>query len=241
MPRKPTPPSAKSTSKARPSAKAASLKRAYLARDDRRVALLDVAATVVETQGWPALSMMAVAEAAQVSRQLVYQHFASVDELMADTMSHLFRSRYENIRRSIGAAGNDLVGLVRIVEHETFAENPARVRALWQMITATYSDNAETSRMGRRLRHLLTNLWTPLLMRQLDLKEPQARALTWMLHMAFWGAHQLEHDGELSRKSANELFTWMLVKLMSGEEPAQSPPPTSAASKKPAPRRKGSN
>ncbi len=52
--------------------------RAYLARDDRRAALLDVAATVVETQGWPALSMISVAETAEVSRQLVYQHFTSV-------------------------------------------------------------------------------------------------------------------------------------------------------------------
>ncbi len=189
-------------------------KRAYLARDDRRLALLDVAATVVETQGWPALSMISVAETAKVSRQLVYQHFASVDELMADTMSHLFRSRYENIRSSIGDNGNDLAGLMRIVEQETFAENPARVRALWQMITATYSDNAETSRMGMRLRHLLTKLWTPVVMRQFALSEAQARALAWMLHMAFWGTHQLVHDGEISRKSGNELFTWMLMKLM---------------------------
>ncbi len=218
-------------------------KRAYLARDDRRLALLDVAATVVETQGWQALSMISVAETAQVSRQLVYQHFASVDELMADTMSHLFRSRYENIRSSIGNDSNDLASLMRIVEQETFAENPARVRALWQMITASYSDHAETSRMGMRLRHLLTKLWTPVVMQQLDLNETQARALAWMLHMAFWGAHQLVHDGELSRKSGNELFTWMLMKLMSGESlssaaPAPAKPATgkkpSARSKKPA-------
>ena len=213
-------------------------KRAYLARDDRRVALLDVAATVVETQGWPALSMISVAETAQVSRQLVYQHFASVDELMADTMSHLFRSRYENIRSSIGDNGNDLAGLMRIVEQETFAENPARVRALWQMITASYSDHAETSRMGMRLRHLLTTLWTPVVMQQLDLNESQARALAWMLHMAFWGAHQLAHDGEISRKTGNELFTWMLMKLMGPQPDGASSLPPPAAPKRQAPAKK---
>lgn len=203
-------------------------KRAYLARDDRRLALLDVAATVVEQQGWPALSMISVAETAKVSRQLVYQHFASVDELMADTMSHLFRSRYENIRAGIGESGGDLLGLMQLVERQTFGENPARVRALWQMITATYSDNAETSRMGTRLRHLLTKLWTPMVVQQFGLKEPEARALVWMLHMAFWGAHQLVHDGEISRKTGNELFAWMLVKLMSPE-----PDATPAAAAKP--------
>lgn len=212
-------------------------KRAYLARDDRRLALLDVAATVVEQQGWPALSMIAVAETAKVSRQLVYQHFASVDELMADTMSHLFRSRYESIRSGIGESSNDLPGLMQLVEQQTFGDNPARVRALWQMITATYSDNAETSRMGTRLRHLLTKLWTPMVVQQFGLKDAEARALVWMLHMAFWGAHQLVHDGEISRKTGNELFTWMLMRLMgpqaggAGDAPAAPKKPASKTTK----------
>jgi len=206
-------------------------KRAYLARDDRRLALLDIAATVVEQQGWPALSMISVAETAKVSRQLVYQHFSSVDELMADTMSHLFRSRYENIRSGIGESSSDLTGLMRLVEQQTFGDNPARVRALWQMITATYSDNAETSRMGTRLRHLLTKLWTPMVMQQFGLGEAQARTLVWMLHMAFWGAHQLVHDGEISRKSSNELFTWMLMKLMTPDAAAAAREAATPASK----------
>lgn len=195
----------------------ASPKRAYLARDDRRAALLDVAATVVVEQGWQALSMISVAETAEVSRQLVYQHFASVDELMADTMSHLFRDRFEKIRESIQANSGDLAGLMRIVGQQTFDEKPGHVRALWQMITATYSDNAETSRMGRRLRHLLTKLWSPLIAQQLSCSAEQSQAIAWMLHMSFWGAHQLVHDGEMSRKSADDLFTWMLLRLTSVE------------------------
>lgn len=195
----------------------ASPKRAYLARDDRRAALLDVAATVVVEQGWPALSMISVAETAQVSRQLVYQHFASVDELMADTMSHLFRDRFERLRESIQTHSSDLIGLVRIAGQQTFDDKPGHVRALWQMITATYSDNAETSRMGRRLRHLLTNLWSPIIKQQLACSPQQSQAIAWMLNMSFWGAHQLVHDGEMSRKSADDLFTWMLLRLMSPE------------------------
>lgn len=195
----------------------ASPKRAYLARDDRRAALLDVAATVVVEQGWPALSMISVAETAQVSRQLVYQHFASVDELMADTMSHLFRDRFEKIRESIQTNSSDLAGLMRIVGQQTFDEKPGHVRALWQMITATYSDNAETSRMGRRLRHLLTKLWSPIIAQQLSCSAEQSQAIAWMLHMSFWGAHQLVHDGEMNRKSADDLFTWMLLRLTSPE------------------------
>lgn len=200
-----------------------SVKRAYLPKDHRRRALLDIAAGVVENQGWQALSMISVAEAAQVSRQLVYQHFTSVDELMADTMSHLFRDRYEHIRGNIPSKVGDLAALVKMVEEQTFDEHPGRVRALWQMITATYSDNIETSRMSARLRHLLVKLWAPTMAQQFALPEPQSRAVAWMLLMAFWGAHQLEHDGEINRKTANELFTWMLLRLKGGEQLTAAP------------------
>jgi AcrR family transcriptional regulator len=188
-------------------------KRAYLSRDDRRTALLDVAAAVVETQGWQALSMISVAESAQVSRQLIYQHFASVDELMADTMSHLFRSRYESIRAGIAENPSDLSVLLRVVEQQTFGDSPERVRALWQMLTATYSDNAETRRMGQRLRHLLTKMWAPYMQQRLGLDAQRAQALSWMLNMAFWGAHQLVEEGELSRSAALELFAGLLMRL----------------------------
>lgn len=212
--------------------KVASNKRTYLARDDRRAALLDVAATVVEQQGWPALSMISVADAAKVSRQLVYQHFASVDELMADTMSHLFRERFETIRQNIQNNSGNLVELMKVVDKETFDAKPGRVRALWQMITATYSDNAETSRMGQRLRHLLTRLWAPMLAERVEFTAPQSEAMAWMLHMAFWGAHQLVHDGEIDRKTANELFGWMLMKLLSPDVAAAAPSAVKAAAKK---------
>lgn len=218
--------------------KVASKKRTYLARDDRRAALLDVAATVVEQQGWPALSMISVADAARVSRQLVYQHFASVDELMADTMSHLFRERFETIRQNIQNNSGNLVELMKVVDKETFDAKPGRVRALWQMITATYSDNAETSRMGQRLRHLLTRLWAPMLAERVEFSAPQSEAMAWMLHMAFWGAHQLVHDGEIDRKTANELFGWMLMRLLSPEPSGatSASAPTKSATKKPAAR-----
>lgn len=197
-------------------------KRAYLSRSDRRQALLDVAATVVEERGWPALSMIAVAEAGNISRQLVYQHFSSVDELMADTMSHLFRSRYENIRSSVqGASGDDFAGLLRVVHQLTFDDRPARVRALWQMMTATHTENAETGRMGARLRQLLSKLWTPMVEKQLGLEASRARAMAWMLNMAYWGAQHLVHDGDLSKEDAIELFTWMMLRLGS---PAHAPP-----------------
>lgn len=181
-------------------------KRRYLARDDRRSALLDVAAEVVEQQGWPALSMIAVADAAQVSRQLVYQHFESVDELMKDTMTHIFRDVYEGIRARIQSEPGKVMDVVLAAENMTFNLPPNRARALWQILTATTSGQADATRASRRIRHLVSKMWTPTVCMLYRVNEKDGQAMAWMLNMAFWGAHQLVEDGELDQAAASKLF-----------------------------------
>lgn len=207
---------------------AAPKKRTYLAKDHRRQALLETAAQVVEQQGWPALSMISVADHAKVSRQLVYQHFESLDQLMAETMTHVFREMYESLRDSIKRNPANIADLTLFAERMTFDLSPGRTRALWQMITATYSESAEASRMSRRLRHLLTNLWAPTTRDSFGLGDRESRALTWMLHMAFWGAHQMVDDGDIDRESATKLFLWMITQIQAG---AVIAPPLKTAKK----------
>jgi AcrR family transcriptional regulator len=204
-------------------------KRSYLAKDDRRVALLETAAAVVEKQGWPALSMISVAEQANVSRQLVYQHFESLDELMTETMTHIFREGYERVRESIQRNAGNVASLTAAVDGLTFNLSPGRTRALWHMITATYSDSPEATRMSRRLRHLLTSLWMPVASEAFGMKDVQARVLVWMLHMAYWGAHQLIEEGEVDRETAMALFIWLLTQAQAGSVVA----PLKPAPKKP--------
>lgn len=191
-------------------------KRGYLAKDDRHKALVETAAAVVEKQGWQALSMISVAEHAKVSRQLVYEHFDSVDQLMTETMTEIFRHVYESTRESIQRGTGNIVDLLEQSERMTFDLPPGRVRALWQMITGTYSDNAETVRMSRRLRHLLTNMWAPVANDAFGLDAREGRVLIWMLHMAFWGAHQLVDENEVDRATATRIFAWLVTQLQAG-------------------------
>ena len=196
--------------------KRAPRKRAYLAREDRHNALLDTAAQVVEKHGWPALSMISVAEHAKVSRQLIYEHFASVDQLMTETMTHIFRDVYENVRTGIKSSPGSVADLTQLAENMTYDLSPGRARALWQMITGNYSDSPETSRMSRRLRHLLTNLWMPVMGESFGMPDREGRVIVWMLHMAFWGAHQLYEEGEIDRQTASRLFNWMTTQVQAG-------------------------
>lgn len=191
-------------------------KRQYLAKDERRLALLDVAAALVEQQGWQALTMISVADAAKVSRQLIYQHFASIDELMADTMAHLLRDAYEHLRSNLKGDPGKLPQLVSFAENLTLDLPPARARALWQMMTAHNSGSVETNRMSRRLRHLLTKLWSPMVSKAFELDARDGDALVWMLIMGFWGGLQLVDDGEIEREDITQLFSWMIERLRTG-------------------------
>lgn len=191
-------------------------KRSYLAKDARRQALLETAAEVVSTQGWGALSMISVAERAKVSRQLVYEHFDSVDELLIQTMTQIFRDLYELTRGHVQRLPDNIAELAEAAENIVFGMPAGKARALWQMMSATYSESAETKRMSQRLRHLLTNLWTPVAQDAFSLPPRESRALVWMLHMALWGARQLVDEGEIDRSGASRLFSWLVTQLEAG-------------------------
>ncbi len=190
--------------------KEAPSRRRHLSREDRRTALLDVAVGVVEKQGWPALSMISVAEAAQVSRQLVYQHFGSVEELMKATMSHIFRDVYEGIVEKIQRGPGTLDEVVMAAENLTFDLPPNRAHALWQILTATNSGQPDAARASLRIRHLVAKMWTPTVRSVFDLGEQEGKALAWMLCMAFWGGHQLVSDGEIGQAAVTRLFLRLL-------------------------------
>lgn len=56
--------------------------RRRMAGDARREQLLDAAATIVDTDGFPALTIERVAATCDVTRTVVYQHFGSLDGLV---------------------------------------------------------------------------------------------------------------------------------------------------------------
>jgi AcrR family transcriptional regulator len=61
----------------------------------------------VRRGGWTALSMQGLAVAAGVSRQLVYEHFATADDLHLATLTHLFERAYTPTV-TIAASGVDV-------------------------------------------------------------------------------------------------------------------------------------
>lgn len=193
-------------------------KRPYLAREQRRQHLLDTAAQIVEEQGWDRLSMSALAQQASTSRQLVYQHFDSLEDLMLATGTHIFEQVYLQTRETIAAGDKDIMSVLAEAQRLTLDLPPGRARALWQIIAAAFPSGHELNRFGRRIRHLITNLWRPALAREFDLEDDVAGDIAWMLVMAFWGGHRLVEDGELSKDQAMERLNWMLSGMLQGHQ-----------------------
>jgi AcrR family transcriptional regulator len=193
-------------------------KRSYLAKDDRKQALLQTAAAVVEKQGWAALSMISVAEQARVSRQLVYQHFATLDELMGETMTHIFREGYERVRASIAQNAGNVADLQSSVDAMTGDLSPERARALWQMIAGAHSGSHSLVSRCRRRRESRAASGLPVADEAFGVKDTHARVLIWMLHMAYWGAQQLVWEGETDRDTAMRMFLWMVAQAQAGSD-----------------------
>lgn len=188
-------------------------KRSYLKRGARKQMLLDVAAGLVEAQGWTALSMSALAARAEVSRQLVYHYFPNLETLIAKTARHIFNDTIEGTRASIAAHPDSLRQAAESAEAVTLDLPPGRGDALWQLIAGTAGAPPELERIRRDIRQLISETWRPSMEAELGMEGEDARAGSWMLVMAFWGMRQLVRDGELSRERGTAIFNALLDRL----------------------------
>lgn len=194
-------------------AAAPAAKRAYLSRDQRRQSLLEAAAGIVERDGWPALTMSALAEQGGTSRQLIYQHFPSLDKLLADTAWHIFNDTMAGTQASIAAHPGSLREAAEAAEAITLDLSPGRGDALWQLIAGTAGSSPELDKMRRGFRDLIGNLWATTVRKQLGLSAADSKAYAWMTVMAFWGMRQLVRDGVVSRSQGVKLFNQLVERV----------------------------
>lgn len=195
-------------------------KRPYLSRSRRHETLIEAAAALVEARGWRALTMVSLAREAGVSRQLVYQHFASVDRLMVATLTHIFQDVYERTRDVILDAGEqDPAEIIAAMQRISMDIPGGRARALWQAISAAGTGESEIAGVSRHLRHLLIKTTQPLLETALGISPRQAGPLVWMLIVSFWGIRQMKDAGELSRAEALQLHGWLASRVITDESP----------------------
>ncbi|MFI5364574.1 MAG: TetR/AcrR family transcriptional regulator [Candidatus Binatia bacterium] len=197
--------------------------RSYLAAPLRRDHLLDVAARLVREGGWAALSMQGLAVAAGLSRQLVYAHFDSVDELYLAALTHMFERTYAATERVI-RNGTSLEATVAAA-YELFLDLPPEERRALRALAADMDPGRRRlARAKTRLRTRIAGLWVPYVRQQTGQPEAEAGALAWMLINAAWGLADNVTDGILDRRRALALFVRFVERTLTAWRTPRSHP-----------------
>lgn len=179
--------------------------RPYLRAPERRRHLLDAAAGLVREAGWTSLTMQGVADAAGVTRQLVYGHFESLEVLQRALLVHLFEPAYEATRATLHA-GLGTEALLRRA-YEVFLDLPAEQRFVIRSLAGAAPGARDDLAPARRiLRTRIAGLWVPLVSHETGLPANEAQALAWMLLGSAWALADLVADGSLDRLEAIALF-----------------------------------
>lgn len=189
-------------------------KRPYLGKDDRKKALLQSAAELVEEAGWGVLNMSALADRAGVSRQLVYQHFPNLESLLGATAWAVFTDTMEGTAQAIANHPDDLKQAIRAAELVSLDMPVGKGDALWQLIAGSglNSPELETIRLG--IRDVILGLWVPAIRKAKGLDKPAATSLVWMVILSFWGVRQLIRDQLISREEGVAQFDALLNRLL---------------------------
>lgn len=200
-------------------------RRRNLKSGDRKKAIIRSAAELVEREGWERLNMSSLARHSGITRQLIHLHFAKLEDLVLETAVHLF----QDVQAQTLAAVSDYPG---ISETELLLRGsavtldlpPGRAKALLRVITTAYSEQNELSDFARQVRRLVAELWAPAVARAYGLQADEAKHVSWLLVMAFWGAFHLIDDGELSKDEAIGRLDWMVKRILDGVSGQRSPP-----------------
>ncbi|HEX4917825.1 MAG TPA: TetR/AcrR family transcriptional regulator [Limnobacter sp.] len=185
-------------------------KRPYLGKEERKSQLVQAAAALVEQQGWAELNMSTLAQASGVSRQLVYQHFPSLESLLTATAWAIFVDTMQGTQQAITSNVDDIKAAIRAAAVVSMDMPAGRGDALWQMIAGMNQNMTELETIRTGIRDVVLGLWQPLLRKHRSMSDKAASSLVWMLIMAFWGARNLVRDGVVSRKQALAQFDVLL-------------------------------
>lgn len=209
--------------------------RPYLASPERRLQLLEAASALVRAGGWGALSMQGLAAEAGVSRQLVYEHFATVADLHHALLLHLFEPAYE-ATRAVVSSGRGVPEVLREAFELFFEMPPDQRRALRALATADEPSRPDLARAKKLLRRRISDLWAPYVAHTTGLRETDAVALVWMLLMGAWGLADMVADRVVDRPRAVALFVDLAAQALSSARLARRPERSLAAARRP-PRR----
>lgn len=146
-------------------------RRTYLPSDARHDDLLDAGDRLFEQGGVAAVTMVALAKEAGVSRALVYQHFADLTALYTDLFERRADRFFSRVANQLGAGDTPLVNAFR-----GLSELPDLDLRGMNLLLSDYPD-PELAPIRDRVRDRFVQRWSPFLPPDRD--PAASRAVLW--------------------------------------------------------------
>jgi AcrR family transcriptional regulator len=164
----------------------------------RRDALLDDADALLDEVGLDGLTITALAERSGVSRQLVYQHFPTVTELVGAMTVRRFeqlRAIFDQarIKGSPQEAARAQLRLVLTLEYGQ--------RQFLREIFSRHSRSEDARRVAVIARERLIDRWAGVVDPE-NLSNPEVRSRIWAIFHALWGVWDMLDANEIDEKQA---------------------------------------
>ena len=193
--------------------------RTYLRFDERRRQLLAAAAELVGKSGWETLGMAPLAEAAGISRQLVYEHFENLPALRLEVTRYLFEEMLEAASEALERFPDDLAAAARTaVRLQLELPRGARL-ALREIGPGPASASPPLRRLRTRVRQQVTEVWAAGIQRNSKLDPREAQALAWVMTVASWSLFDLVADGTFTPDEAADFYVRAMTGAMTALEP----------------------
>ncbi len=187
-------------------------RRSYLRAEERRRQLLGLATGIAGREGVDRLTIVGLAKAAGVSRQLVYDHFSDlqglVGAMLADRFAEIDRAIDESIRTPGAFEDREHAIETALQAARGFLELPREDRHLLRsVLSATDAPEHELNALALTLRARNIKRWRPVLGGE---REPGSEARAWALANALDGLGDLVGTGELDADAALAEFEFLL-------------------------------
>jgi AcrR family transcriptional regulator len=121
-----------------------------LPKAERRQQLLDVARSMVRSEGTDALTLVSLAERADVTRPVVYEHFKTRPGLLIALARNIDDRQVELFREALSKAQPRLTDVARLAS-STYMRCVTQVGREWHAITAALQGDAEMDAVQREL------------------------------------------------------------------------------------------
>ena len=187
-------------------------RRTYLPSDARHDDLLDAADRLFEQGGVAAVTMVALAKEAGVSRALVYQHFADLTALYTDFFERRADRFFERASNQRGPADTPLVNAFR-----GLSELPDLDLRGMNLLLSDYPD-PELAEIRSRVQDRFVERWTPFLPPGRDLAA--SRAALWAAVQATLSLAIAVKRGEVALEVAVHMWLTMLGAMAEAIPPA---------------------